>query len=73
MRFALLLLVSGLAAAQGVVVVGQPESDEGTGFVDTLHVDADPAARFELSEVVARALGANLRRTGGEGRPAYLA
>lgn len=63
-----------VTAAQGVVVVGRPEAGTGTptAFSDTIHVDADPAARVDLADVVSEALGADLRRTGGAGRPAYL-
>ncbi len=62
------------ACAQGVLVVGQPkvEADNPTATVETIFVDADPAARVDLADVVANALGANLRRTGGAGRPAWL-
>ncbi len=71
---ALLLSVPVACLAQGVVVVGHPteETATPTGFVETLRPDADPAAQADLADVVAGAVGANLRRSGGEGRPAWL-
>ena len=55
-----------------VKVVGHPEADQGTTFVQTLRPDEDAAAHRDLADALELATGTSLRRLGGVGRPAYL-